>query len=75
MGCKSLSAVSQVRYRRDHLSGHPVPHLTVIEDLLKDVCDGAALLTVVHFYCPEYMKLDGTTHTLIDVSQYVYKCP
>ncbi|KAA0719725.1 Calmodulin-regulated spectrin-associated protein 1-B [Triplophysa tibetana] len=48
----------KVRYRRDHLSGHPVPHLTVIEDLLKDVCDGAALLTVVHFYCPEYMKLD-----------------
>ncbi|XP_056587472.1 calmodulin-regulated spectrin-associated protein 1a isoform X3 [Triplophysa dalaica] len=47
-----------VRYRRDHLSGHPLPHLTVIEDLLKDVCDGAALLTVVHFYCPEYMKLD-----------------
>lgn len=47
-----------VRYRRDHLSGHPVPHLTVMEDLMKDVCDGAALLTVVHFYCPEYMKLD-----------------
>ncbi|XP_051962428.1 LOW QUALITY PROTEIN: calmodulin-regulated spectrin-associated protein 1-B-like [Xyrauchen texanus] len=47
-----------VRYRRDHLSGRPFPHLAVMEDLMKDVCDGAALLTVIHFYCPEYMRLD-----------------
>ncbi|XP_051534210.1 calmodulin-regulated spectrin-associated protein 1a isoform X1 [Myxocyprinus asiaticus] len=47
-----------VRYRRDHLSGRPFPHLAVMEDLMKDVCDGAALLTVIHFYCPEIMRLD-----------------
>nr|XP_055036521.1 calmodulin-regulated spectrin-associated protein 1-B-like isoform X2 [Misgurnus anguillicaudatus] len=47
-----------VRYRRDHLSGRPFPHLAPMQDLMKDVCDGAALLTVVHFYCPEYMRLD-----------------
>ncbi|XP_043096390.1 calmodulin-regulated spectrin-associated protein 1-B-like [Puntigrus tetrazona] len=29
-----------------------------MEDLMKDVCDGAALLAVIHFYCPEYMRLD-----------------
>ncbi|XP_016306696.1 calmodulin-regulated spectrin-associated protein 1a isoform X4 [Sinocyclocheilus anshuiensis] len=47
-----------VRYRREHLSGRPFPHLVVMEDLMKDVCDGAALLAIVHFYCPEYMRLD-----------------
>ncbi|XP_016404115.1 calmodulin-regulated spectrin-associated protein 1-B-like [Sinocyclocheilus rhinocerous] len=47
-----------VRYRREHLSCWPFPHLAVMEDLMKDVCDGAALLAVVHFYCPEYMRLD-----------------
>ncbi|NP_001159727.1 calmodulin-regulated spectrin-associated protein 1a [Danio rerio] len=47
-----------VRYRREHMSGHPVPHLAVMEDLMKDICDGAALLAVIHFYCPEYMRLD-----------------
>ncbi|XP_043085821.1 calmodulin-regulated spectrin-associated protein 1a isoform X2 [Puntigrus tetrazona] len=47
-----------VRYRREHLSGRPFPHLAVMEDLMKDVCDGAALLAVIHFYCPEYMRLD-----------------
>ncbi|KAL0163331.1 hypothetical protein M9458_042727, partial [Cirrhinus mrigala] len=55
---KSLPALSQVRYRREHLSGRPFPHLAVMEDLMKDVCDGAALLAVIHFYCPEYMRLD-----------------
>ncbi|XP_026118292.1 calmodulin-regulated spectrin-associated protein 1a isoform X2 [Carassius auratus] len=48
----------KVRYRREHLTGHLFPHLAVIEDLMKDVCDGAALLAVIHFYCPEYMRLD-----------------
>ncbi|XP_058613634.1 calmodulin-regulated spectrin-associated protein 1a isoform X2 [Onychostoma macrolepis] len=48
----------KVRYRREHLSGRPFPHLAVMEDLMKDVCDGASLLAVIHFYCPEYMRLD-----------------
>lgn len=26
---------------------------------MKDVCDGTALLAVVHFYCPELMRLEG----------------
>uniref|UniRef100_A0A1B8XU82 Calponin-homology (CH) domain-containing protein n=1 Tax=Xenopus tropicalis TaxID=8364 RepID=A0A1B8XU82_XENTR len=25
---------------------------------MKDISDGAALLTIIHFYCPEQMKLD-----------------
>ncbi|XP_035385819.1 calmodulin-regulated spectrin-associated protein 1-B isoform X9 [Electrophorus electricus] len=47
-----------VRYRREHASGRQLPHFSLLEDLMRDVCDGAALLTVVHYYCPDLMKLD-----------------
>ncbi|XP_060763041.1 calmodulin-regulated spectrin-associated protein 1-B-like isoform X2 [Neoarius graeffei] len=48
----------KVRYRQEHASGHQLPHFPLLEDLIMDVCDGAALLTVVHYYCPDLMKLD-----------------
>uniref|UniRef100_A0A8C9Z7N6 Calmodulin regulated spectrin-associated protein 1a n=1 Tax=Sander lucioperca TaxID=283035 RepID=A0A8C9Z7N6_SANLU len=48
----------KVRYRRDHLSGRTLQHFPLLDDLLKDVCDGMALLAVVHFYCPELIRLE-----------------
>ncbi|XP_069799839.1 calmodulin-regulated spectrin-associated protein 1 [Dendropsophus ebraccatus] len=48
----------KVRYRRDHPSNRQLPFFPLLEDLMKDISDGAALLTVIHFYCPELMKLD-----------------
>ncbi|KAM9518880.1 calmodulin-regulated spectrin-associated protein 1-B-like isoform 2-T2 [Salvelinus alpinus] len=48
----------KVRYRRDHLSGRQLQHFPMLDDLMKDMCDGAALLSVVHFYCPEFMRLE-----------------
>ncbi|KAK5852415.1 hypothetical protein PBY51_023884 [Eleginops maclovinus] len=47
-----------VRYRRDHLSGRTLQHFPLLDDLLKDVCDGTALLSVVHFYCPDLIRLE-----------------
>ncbi|XP_057674774.1 calmodulin-regulated spectrin-associated protein 1-B-like isoform X2 [Corythoichthys intestinalis] len=47
-----------VRYRRDYLSGRTLQHFSLIEDLCKDVCDGAALLALIHFYCPELIRLE-----------------
>ncbi|XP_069729440.1 calmodulin-regulated spectrin-associated protein 1 isoform X1 [Phaenicophaeus curvirostris] len=47
-----------VRYRRDHLSSRQLPYFPLLEDLMKDGSDGAALLAVIHYYCPEQMKLD-----------------
>ncbi|KAL6096684.1 uncharacterized protein ACO6RY_05952 [Pungitius sinensis] len=47
-----------VRYRRDHLSGRALQHFPLLDDLLKDVCDGTALLAVIHFYCPELIRLE-----------------
>lgn len=48
----------KVRYRREHGAGRQVPFFPLVEDLMRDVCDGAALLTVVHYYCPELMKIE-----------------
>ncbi|XP_061623342.1 calmodulin-regulated spectrin-associated protein 1-B-like [Phyllopteryx taeniolatus] len=48
----------KVRYRREHASGRHLPFFPLLEDLMRDVCDGAALLAVVHYYCPDLMKLE-----------------
>ncbi|KYO23428.1 calmodulin-regulated spectrin-associated protein 1 isoform A [Alligator mississippiensis] len=48
----------KVRYRRDHPSNRQLPYFPMLEDLMKDGSDGAALLAVIHYYCPEQMKLD-----------------
>ncbi|PKU32573.1 hypothetical protein llap_17123 [Limosa lapponica baueri] len=50
--------INKVRYRRDHLSSRQLPYFPLLEDLMKDGSDGAALLAVIHYYCPEQMKLD-----------------
>ncbi|XP_012723447.2 calmodulin-regulated spectrin-associated protein 1a isoform X2 [Fundulus heteroclitus] len=47
-----------VRYRRDHLSGRTLQHFPLLEDISKDVSDGTALLAVIHFYCPELIRLE-----------------
>ncbi|GAA6218671.1 calmodulin-regulated spectrin-associated protein 1 [Lates japonicus] len=47
-----------VRYRREHASGRQLPFFPLLEELMRDVSDGAALLTVVHYYCPDLMKLE-----------------
>ncbi|XP_037338048.2 calmodulin-regulated spectrin-associated protein 1-B isoform X2 [Pungitius pungitius] len=47
-----------VRYRREHASGRQLPFFPLLENLMRDVCDGAALLTVVNYYCPDLMKLE-----------------
>ncbi|KAL0606602.1 hypothetical protein AAY473_023203 [Plecturocebus cupreus] len=49
----------EVRYRREHLSARQSPYFPLLEDLMRDGSDGAALLAVIHYYCPEQMKLDG----------------
>ncbi|XP_061055605.1 calmodulin-regulated spectrin-associated protein 1 isoform X3 [Eubalaena glacialis] len=52
-------AHQKVRYRREHLSTRQPPYFPLLEDLMRDGSHGAALLAVVHYYCPEQMKLDA----------------
>ncbi|XP_027622090.1 calmodulin-regulated spectrin-associated protein 1 [Tupaia chinensis] len=46
------------RYRREHLCPRQPLRFPVLEDLMRDGSDGAALLAVIHYYCPEQVKLD-----------------
>ncbi|XP_048469582.1 calmodulin-regulated spectrin-associated protein 1-B isoform X1 [Rhincodon typus] len=48
----------KVRYRRDHPLNKQLPFFPLMEDLMRDVCDGCSLLAVIHYYCPELMKLE-----------------
>ncbi|XP_051892699.1 calmodulin-regulated spectrin-associated protein 1-B isoform X2 [Pristis pectinata] len=47
-----------VRYRRDHPLNKQLPFFPLMEDLMRDACDGCSLLAVIHYYCPELMKLE-----------------
>ncbi|XP_062929664.1 calmodulin-regulated spectrin-associated protein 1-B isoform X3 [Mobula hypostoma] len=48
----------KVRYRRDHPLSKQLPFFPLMEDLMRDACDGCSLLAVIHYYCPELMKLE-----------------
>uniref|UniRef100_A0A3B3RMB8 Calmodulin regulated spectrin-associated protein 1a n=1 Tax=Paramormyrops kingsleyae TaxID=1676925 RepID=A0A3B3RMB8_9TELE len=61
-----------VRYRRDHLSGRQLPYFPLLEDLMKDVCDCGALLAVVHYYCPDHMKLDVCLKEVTSIADSLY---
>uniref|UniRef100_A0A4W3GEB9 Calmodulin regulated spectrin-associated protein 1a n=1 Tax=Callorhinchus milii TaxID=7868 RepID=A0A4W3GEB9_CALMI len=78
-----------VRYRRDHPLNKQLPFFPLMEDLMRDVCDGCSLLAIIHYYCPELMKLEDiclkevtsiadslyNIQLLIDFShQYLNKC-
>ncbi|XP_068190183.1 calmodulin-regulated spectrin-associated protein 1-B-like [Antennarius striatus] len=47
-----------VRHRGGHLSGHTPLHFPRVDHLLEDVCNATALLVLVHFYCPELIRLE-----------------
>uniref|UniRef100_A0A4W3GD38 Calmodulin regulated spectrin-associated protein 1a n=1 Tax=Callorhinchus milii TaxID=7868 RepID=A0A4W3GD38_CALMI len=79
----------KVRYRRDHPLNKQLPFFPLMEDLMRDVCDGCSLLAIIHYYCPELMKLEDiclkevtsiadslyNIQLLIDFShQYLNKC-
>nr|XP_054600453.1 calmodulin-regulated spectrin-associated protein 1a isoform X4 [Nothobranchius furzeri] len=62
-----------VRYRRDHLAGRTLQHFPLLEDLLKDVCDGAALLALIHFYCPDLIRLeDICLKEVLSIAESIY---
>lgn len=53
-----------MRYRREHLAGRTLQYFPLLDNLVKDVSDGIALLAVIHFYCPELIRLEGTVTVL-----------
>ncbi|XP_056276934.1 calmodulin-regulated spectrin-associated protein 2 isoform X2 [Pseudoliparis swirei] len=44
--------------RWDHAQQRSTPSLPLVENLLKDNTDGCALTTLLHFYCPQAVRLE-----------------
>uniref|UniRef100_A0A669E9J5 Calmodulin regulated spectrin associated protein family member 2 n=1 Tax=Oreochromis niloticus TaxID=8128 RepID=A0A669E9J5_ORENI len=48
---------SNARYRKEHAQ-RSAPSLPLVENLLKDNTDGCALTALLHFYCPQAIRLE-----------------
>lgn len=48
----------KARYRREHVQQKIVPALPLVDNLLKDNTDGCALTALLHFYCPQAVRLE-----------------
>uniref|UniRef100_A0A8C7CQF5 Calmodulin regulated spectrin-associated protein family, member 2a n=1 Tax=Oncorhynchus kisutch TaxID=8019 RepID=A0A8C7CQF5_ONCKI len=49
---------SYARYRKEQAVAQQVPWIPPVDNLLKDTTDGCALATLLHFYCPQLVKLE-----------------
>ena len=51
--------VLQARYRKEQALLKQLPCIPLVENLLKDGADGCALAALIHFYCPDAVRLEG----------------
>lgn len=51
------STAHKARYRKEHAQ-RSAPSLPLVENLLKDNTDGCALTALLHFYCPQAIRLE-----------------
>lgn len=50
--------IQKARYWREHAPQKIVPALPLVDNLLKDNTDGCALTALLHFYCPQAVRLE-----------------
>ncbi|XP_042353280.1 calmodulin-regulated spectrin-associated protein 2 isoform X2 [Plectropomus leopardus] len=55
---ESNATTHKARYRREHAQHRSAPVLPLVENLLKDNTDGCALTALLHFYCPQAVRLE-----------------
>uniref|UniRef100_A0A8C9T3V0 Calmodulin regulated spectrin-associated protein family, member 2a n=1 Tax=Scleropages formosus TaxID=113540 RepID=A0A8C9T3V0_SCLFO len=48
----------RARYRKEQSLPRQVPWIPLVDNLLKDCADGCALAALLHFYCPDIVKLE-----------------
>ncbi|XP_048394593.1 calmodulin-regulated spectrin-associated protein 2a isoform X1 [Stegostoma tigrinum] len=46
------------RYRKDQMVPKQLPCISPVENLLKDTTDGCALAALIHFYCPDIIRME-----------------
>lgn len=49
----------KARYRKEQALLKQLPCIPLVENLLKDGADGCALAALIHFYCPDAVRLEG----------------
>ncbi|CAI5641383.1 unnamed protein product [Oreochromis niloticus] len=54
---ESNATALKARYRKEHAQ-RSAPSLPLVENLLKDNTDGCALTALLHFYCPQAIRLE-----------------
>uniref|UniRef100_A0A8D2ZI02 Calmodulin regulated spectrin-associated protein family, member 2b n=1 Tax=Scophthalmus maximus TaxID=52904 RepID=A0A8D2ZI02_SCOMX len=54
----SCQESNTARYRREHGQQRSAPSLPLVDNLLKDNTDGCALTALLHFYCPQAIRLE-----------------
>eukprot|EP00064_Thunnus_orientalis_P010656 superscaffoldBa00001466_g10682 len=59
----------KARYRREHAQQRSAPSLPLVDNLLKDNTDGCALTALLHFYCPQAVRLEAGARVLQEQSQ------
>ncbi|XP_060797752.1 calmodulin-regulated spectrin-associated protein 2a isoform X2 [Neoarius graeffei] len=50
--------IPKARYRKEQTLPKMVPWIPPVDNLLKDSTDGCALAALLHFYCPDLVKLE-----------------
>ncbi|XP_018425013.1 PREDICTED: calmodulin-regulated spectrin-associated protein 2 [Nanorana parkeri] len=46
------------RYRKEQSLYKQLPYIPLMENLLKDATDGCAIAALIHFYCPDVIRLE-----------------
>uniref|UniRef100_A0A4W5Q7M8 Calmodulin regulated spectrin-associated protein family, member 2a n=1 Tax=Hucho hucho TaxID=62062 RepID=A0A4W5Q7M8_9TELE len=57
--CMCCPVALQTRYRKEQQTvAQQVPWIPPVDNLLKDTTDGCALVALLHFYCPQLVRLE-----------------
>uniref|UniRef100_A0A673ZL13 Calmodulin regulated spectrin-associated protein family, member 2a n=1 Tax=Salmo trutta TaxID=8032 RepID=A0A673ZL13_SALTR len=55
---REMQSVEPARYRKEQAVAQQVPWIPPVDNLLKDTTDGCAVATLLHFYCPQLVRLE-----------------
>ncbi|XP_073427856.1 calmodulin-regulated spectrin-associated protein 2-like isoform X2 [Dendrobates tinctorius] len=53
------NASQKARYRKEQNLYKQLPCIPLMENILKDGTDGCAIAALIHFYCPDVVRLEG----------------
>ncbi|XP_063796213.1 calmodulin-regulated spectrin-associated protein 2 isoform X2 [Pseudophryne corroboree] len=52
------NTTQKARYRKEQNLYKQLPYIPLMENLLKDGTDGCAIAALIHFYCPDVLRLE-----------------